>query len=153
MPPKDSKTSQEISSSFVETLVLIHRNFYRNLAVPVPLNQFATLLTLRLEKSASITEIGKNLLISKQQMSNICDKLLQAGLISKRQDQDDRRRTLISLTEAGKKMLDDQNELIRQKFLHSLNGLSEEEQHELRDSIVNLNHYIEKMGSLYVSEK
>jgi DNA-binding MarR family transcriptional regulator len=80
-------------------------------------------------------------------MSNICDKLLQAGLVTKTQDQEDRRRTLISLTAAGKKVLDDQNEIIRQKFLRSLNGLSTEEQEELKDSIVNLNHYIEKMSS------
>jgi DNA-binding MarR family transcriptional regulator len=97
MLSQNPKTSQEISSSFIETLVLIHRNFYRNLTVPVPLNQFATLMTLRLEKSASITEMGQALLISKQQMSNICDKLLQAGLVTKTQDQEDRRRTLISL--------------------------------------------------------
>ncbi|XOQ26729.1 MAG: DNA-binding transcriptional repressor MarR [Mitsuokella multacida] len=147
MLSQNPKTSQEISSSFIETLVLIHRNFYRNLTVPVPLNQFATLMTLRLEKSASITEMGQALLISKQQMSNICDKLLQAGLVTKTQDQEDRRRTLISLTAAGKKVLDDQNEIIRQKFLRSLNGLSTEEQEELKDSIVNLNHYIEKMSS------
>lgn len=33
------ESSAEISSAFIETLVLIHRNFYRNLTTPVPLNQ------------------------------------------------------------------------------------------------------------------
>ena len=126
------ESSAEISSAFIETLVLIHRNFYRNLTTPVPLNQFATLMTLRLEK---------------QQMTNICDKLQQAGLITKRQDSEDRRRTLISMTSAGDKILDDQNEIVRQKFLSSLRGLSEEERAELHHSIMNLNHYIEKMAS------
>ncbi|HBQ30034.1 MAG TPA: MarR family transcriptional regulator, partial [Mitsuokella multacida] len=121
------ESSAEISSAFIETLVLIHRNFYRNLTTPVPLNQFATLMTLRLEKQATLSEVGHRLQISKQQMTNICDKLQQAGLITKRQDSEDRRRTLISMTSAGDKILDDQNELVRQKFLSSLRGLSEEE--------------------------
>lgn len=141
------ESSAEISSAFIETLVLIHRNFYRNLTTPVPLNQFATLMTLRLEKRATLSEIGQRLQISKQQMMNICDKLLHAGLITKRQDSEDRRRMLISMTSAGEKILDDQNELVRQRFLSSLRGLSEEERTELRHSITNLNHYIEKMAS------
>lgn len=141
------ESSAEISSAFIETLVLIHRNFYRNLTTPVPLNQFATLMTLRLEKQATLSEIGQRLQISKQQMTNICDKLLHAGLITKRQDSEDRRRMLISMTSAGEKLLDDQNELVRQRFLSSLRGLSEEERTELRHSITNLNHYIEKMAS------
>lgn len=141
------ESSAEISSAFIETLVLIHRNFYRNLTTPVPLNQFATLMTLRLEKRATLSEIGQRLQISKQQMTNICDKLLHAGLITKRQDSEDRRRMLISMTSAGEKILDDQNELVRQRFLSNLRGLSEEERTELRHSITNLNHYIEKMAS------
>lgn len=141
------ESSAEISSAFIETLVLIHRNFYRNLTTPVPLNQFATLMTLRLKKQATLSEIGQRLQISKQQMTNICDKLLHAGLITKRQDSEDRRRMLISMTSAGEKILDDQNELVRQRFLSSLRGLSEEERTELRHSITNLNHYIEKMAS------
>ena len=141
------ESSAEISSAFIETLVLIHRNFYRNLTTPVPLNQFATLMTLRLEKRATLSEIGQRLQISKQQMTNICDKLLHAGLITKRQDSEDRRRMLISMTSAGEKILADQHELVRQRFLSSLRGLSEEERTELRHSITNLNHYIEKMAS------
>lgn len=140
------ESSAEISSAFIETLVLIHRNFYRNLTTPVPLNQFATLMTLRLEKQATLSEVGHRLQISKQQMTNICDKLQQAGLITKRQDSEDRRRTLISMTSAGDKILDDQNEIVRQKFLSSLQEFSEEERAELYHSITDLNHYIEKMG-------
>lgn len=147
MTTPSPEASTDISFAFIETLVLIHRNFYRNLATPIPLNQFATLMTLRLEKQATLSEIGQRLQISKQQMTNICDKLLHAGLITKRQDSEDRRRMLISMTSAGEKILDDQNELVRQRFLSSLRGLSEEERTELRHSITNLNHYIEKMAS------
>lgn len=146
MTTPSPEASTDISFAFIETLVLIHRNFYRNLATPIPLNQFATLMTLRLEKQATISEIGQRLKISKQQMTNICDKLMQAGLVTKQQDREDRRRILVSMTSAGEKMLDDQNEIVRQKFLSNLQEFSEEERAELYHSITDLNHYIEKMG-------
>lgn len=150
MTTPSPEASTDISFAFIETLVLIHRNFhrnfYRNLATPIPINQFATLMTLRLEKQATISEIGQRLKISKQQMTNICDKLMQAGLVTKQQDREDRRRILVSMTSAGEKMLDDQNEIVRQKFLSSLQEFSEEERAELYHSITDLNHYIEKMG-------
>ena len=138
MTTPSPEASTDISFAFIETLVLIHRNFYRNLATPIPLNQFATLMTLRLEKQATISEIGQRL--------KICDKLMQAGLVTKQQDREDRRRILVSMTSAGEKMLDDQNEIVRQKFLSSLQEFSEEERAELYHSITDLNHYIEKMG-------
>lgn len=141
------ESSAEISSAFIETLVLIHRNFYRNLTTPVPLNQFATLMTLRLEKQATLSEIGQRLQISKQQMTNICDKLLHAGLITKRQDSEDRRRMLISMTSAGEKDPRRPERARAPAVPQQPQGLSEEERTELRHSITNLNHYIEKMAS------
>ena len=53
----------------------------------------------------------------------------------------------ISLPRAGEQIRDDPYELVRQRFLSSLRGLSKEERTELRHSITNLNHYIEKMAS------
>ena len=79
-------------------------------------------------------------------MTNSCDKLIQTELFTKQQDREDRRRILVSMTSAGEKMLDDQNEIVRQKFLSSLQEFSEEERAELYHSITDLNHYIEKMG-------
>lgn len=102
MTTPSPEASTDISFAFIETLVLIHRNFYSNLATPIPLNQFATLMTLRLEKQATISEIGQHLKISKQQMTNICDKLMQAGLVTKQQDREDRRRILVSMTSSSR---------------------------------------------------
>ena len=143
-----SETAAEsISMHFIETLVLIHRNFYRNLATPIPLNQFATLMTLRLEKQATISEIGQRLKISKQQMTNICEKLTASGLIQRETDRRDRRRVLISLTSAGERLIENQNEIVRQKFIRSLKNLRPEEQDALANAIDLLNRSIEKMAT------
>ena len=156
-----SETAAEsISMHFIETLVLIHRNFYRHLAVPVPFNQFAVLMTLRVDGTESLTAVGALLNISKQQMTSIteklcdagfmtsiCEKLTASGLIQRETDRRDRRRVLISLTSAGERLIDDQNEIVRQKFIRSLKNLRPEEQDALANAIDLLNRSIEKMAT------
>ena len=134
-----------VSNDFIEMLVLIHRQFYRGMTTPVPLNQFAVLMVLRVEEPASPKVIGDSPHIAKQQMTSITEKLDQNGFITRATDPDDRRRLLISLTPAGMQVLENQNDFVRQRFLKSLKGLAEEEQAELARSIMTLSHYIEKM--------
>lgn len=138
--------TETLSLHFIEMLILIHRNFYRHLAAPVPLNQFATLMTLRIDGEESLTNIGKFLNISKQQMTSIAEKLTAAGLIARQTDKRDRRRVLLSLTPAGHQVIEDQNEIVRQKFLRSVKNLQQEEQERLADAIDLLNRSIEKMA-------
>ena len=165
-----SETAAEsISMHFIETLVLIHRNFYRHLAVPAPFNQFAVLMTLRADGAESLTAVRALLNISKQQMTSITEKLCDAGfitrktdpsdrrrlllsltdsgLIQRETDRRDRRRVLISLTSAGERLIEDQNEIVRQKFIRSLKNLRPEEQDALANAIDLLNRSIEKMAT------
>ena len=145
MTTPSPEASTDISFAFIETLVLIHRNFYRNLATPIPLNQFATLMTLRLEKQATLSEIGQRLKISKQQMTSITERLVDAGFVTRATDPSDRRRLLLSLTDDGARVLDDQNDVVRRKFIESLAGLTDAEQDELASSIRTISYYVEKM--------
>lgn len=134
-----------MSSSFIEMLVLIHRKFYRGITTPVPLNQFAVLMVLRVEEPASPKFIGDILHISKQQMTSITERLVDAGFVTRATDPSDRRRLLLSLTDDGARVLDDQNDVVRRKFIESLAGLTDAEQDELASSIRTISHYVEKM--------
>ena len=134
-----------MSSSFIEMLVLIHRKFYRGITTPVPLNQFAVLMVLRVEEPASPTTIGDILHISKQQMTSITEKLVDAGFISRAVDPADRRRLLLSLTKRGVDILDHQNDIVKRKFIESLDDLTSEERDDLAHSIEMITHYVEKM--------
>ena len=134
-----------MSRSFIEMLVLIHRKFYRGITTPVPLNQFAVLMVLRVEEPASPTTIGDILHISKQQMTSITEKLVDAGFISRAVDPADRRRLLLSLTKRGVDILDHQNDIVKRKFIESLDDLTSEERDDLAHSIEMITHYVEKM--------
>ena len=139
--------AESVSMHFMETLVLIHRNFYRHLSVPVPFNQFAVLMTLLVDGPGSPSEISQLLHMSKQQMASISERLAAAGLIAKHADSRDHRRVLLSLTPEGAKLIEDQNEIVRQRFIHSLKHLQPEEQQSLEHAIQLLNNSIEKMAN------
>ena len=136
---------REMSTDFIEMLVLIHRKFYRGMQASIPLNQFAVLMVLRVEEPASPQFIGNILHISKQQMTSITERLVDAGFVTRATDPSDRRRLLLSLTDDGARVLDDQNDVVRRKFIESLAGLTDAEQDELASSIRTISHYVEKM--------
>lgn len=74
---------KDMSQQFVETLMLIRQNFYRQTAVPIPLSQFGVLCVLAADGSSSITDISHNLNIAKQQMTTVINKLVEADLVEK----------------------------------------------------------------------
>ena len=138
-------STPNVSQKFIETLMLIHNNFYRQTKVPIPLNQFGVLMVVLTEEAVSITEISHILKISKQQMTTVIDKLVKNGLVQKQADINDRRRFVITLTPAGKQIIDDQNEIVRKRFNDRIQHLSSTEKAKLGDSIANYNLLIEKM--------
>ena len=85
---------REMSTDFIEMLVLIHRKFYRGMQASIPLNQFAVLMVLRVEEPALPQFIGNILHISKQQMTSITERLVDAGFVTRATDPSDRRRLL-----------------------------------------------------------
>ena len=97
----EKSITADASAGFLETLMMIHNNFYRQTQIPVPLNQFGVLCALRAEKIASISDISHTLNISKQQMTIVIDKLVKNDLVQKTIDYNDRRRFLVSLTDKG----------------------------------------------------
>lgn len=138
-------STPNVSQKFIETLILIHNNFYRQTKLPIPLNQFGALIVIFTEESVSITDISHILNISKQQMTTVIDKLVCNGMVQKAPDPHDRRRSVITLTPAGQKILDDQNERVRQLFNQHMQQLNEDETAQLSDSILTFNQLLEKM--------
>lgn len=138
-------SAQNVSQKFIETLVLIHNNFYRQTKMPIPLNQFGALMVIFTDQPVSISDISHILNISKQQMSTIIDKLVSTGMAQKEPDLQDRRRSVITLTPAGKRLIDEQNEDIRKRFSARISQLNEEENRQLDNAILTFNHLLEKM--------
>ena len=141
----EAQVSPSLSQQFVEIMVLLHNNFGRQTQVPLPLNQFGVLCALMDTKGLTITDISRQLNISKQQMTNIIDKLVNAGYVGKEPDPKDRRRSVITLDPQGKKILDDHMELFRQRFEKQAQNLLQEERQELANLLHRYYELINKM--------
>ena len=138
-------STPNVSQKFIETLILIHNNFYRQTKLPIPLNQFGALMVIFTEEAVSISDISNILNISKQQMTTVIDKLVRNGMVQKSPDPHDRRRSVITMTAAGQKIIDDQNERVRLLFTQHIQQLDEDETAQLSQSILTFNYLLEKM--------
>ena len=136
---------QNISQNFIEVLMLIHVNVFRNKHLPLPLNQYVLLMVINTEGPITNNRASELLKISKQQMSNIAERLLQLGYISKSPDEKDRRRCLLELTDKGLDIIADQNNYVRNRFAANLSKLSKKEQERLHNALNCLKNSIETM--------
>lgn len=136
-----------LSKDFLETLMLIHVNVFRNKQLPLPLNQYVLLMFINTEGAITNSSASEMLKISKQQMSTVAERLLEQGYISKSTDCRDRRRCLLELTEKGREIIRQQNGYVRKKFEDRLPKLSEDEQQQLSDAINCLKISIDRMFS------
>ena len=140
-------TGHALSKDFLETLMLIHVNVFRNKQLPLPLNQYVLLMFINTEGAITNSSASEMLKISKQQMSTVAERLLEQGYISKNTDCRDRRRCLLELTEKGREIIRQQNGYVRKKFEDRLPKLSEDEQQQLSDAINCLKISIDRMFS------
>ena len=141
----EAQVSPSLSQQFVEIMVLLHNNFGRQTQVPLPLNQFGVLCVLMDTQGLTITDISRQLNISKQQMTNIIDKLVSAGYVSKEPDPVDRRRLVITISRKGKKLLEDHMAQFRQRFESHAQNLTRDERQELATILRRYYELINKM--------
>lgn len=141
----EAQVSPSLSQQFVEIMVLLHNNFGRQTQVPLPLNQFGVLCVLMDTQGLTITDINRQLNISKQQMTNIIDKLVSAGYVSKEPDPVDRRRLVITISRKGKKLLEEHMEQFRQRFESHAQNLTRDERQELATILRRYYELINKM--------
>ena len=141
----EAQVSPSLSQQFVEIMVLLHNNFGRQTQVPLPLNQFGVLCVLMDTQGLTITDISRQLNISKQQMTNIIGKLVSAGYVSKEPDPVDRRRLVITISRKGKKLLEDHMEQFRQRFESHAQNLTRDERQELATILRRYYELINKM--------
>ncbi|MBO6202160.1 MAG: MarR family transcriptional regulator [Selenomonas sp.] len=143
----EAQAQPSLSQQFVEIMVLLHNNFGRQTQVPLPLNQFGVLCALSDTEGMTITDISRQLNISKQQMTNIIEKLVNCCYIDKAADPHDRRRSVITLSQKGKKILEDHVELFRQRFDSHARNLTDNERQELATI---LRRYYELINKMFI---
>lgn len=140
-----NNTHKTVSDQFLETLLLIHINFFRTKQLPLPLNQYGVLMVAYTEDSPTASDACEILNVSKQQMSSIIERLVQTGYIMKESDPEDRRRSLLRLTDKARELINQQNKEVRRNFDARIVKLAPDEQKLLAASLTNFSRLLEKM--------
>ena len=78
------------------------------------------------ETEVSMSEMAREMAVTMPSVTGLVDQLSRRGLVSRRHDDKDRRRVLVSLTDEGRKALADAWEAIVAVVARLLEGISEE---------------------------
>lgn len=115
---------KNVTQNMFSFLRIIKSKLFRPLETAIKCNvsplQFHILGMLNEKTSMTMTELANDMLISKQQLTPMIDKLIDGNFVVRENDKDDRRIIKISLTDEGRELLQAQTnevlDILRKKF-------------------------------------
>jgi len=85
-----------------------------------------------------ISKVGKQLYISKPNMTPLIDKLVEDGFVIRSRDEKDRRIVNVRITKEGKKFLWDARGVVEENIKENLKNLDENDLNTMNDSLENI---------------
>lgn len=122
-----------LADLLVEVFPVIHRKLWNKSNIPLPPNQFITLILLDINGPMHISDIAHQLGISKQQMTPLINRMQSSGYITKRPSASDKRVTLIELTDKARVIFDKNHREMSQILESKLYVLTNDEVDELTE--------------------
>ena len=108
--------------------------------------QFHLLFILEEKGNLSMTELSKELLISKQQMTPLVDKLIKLGFVLRKYNKVDRRVINISLSSSGKKYIEKMKTGIYDMMKTKFHNLSDNDLSKLYKAFVQIKNIVNKLS-------
>jgi DNA-binding MarR family transcriptional regulator len=128
----------------------IHRKVFRTVFAQIEedisLPHFEIMKVVKETGMLHIAEIGERLQIPKPQMTHLIDRLVNLGIVERQADTADRRIINIVLTEKGRRMVEDNDRLIRDGVKEKLSRVTSEELQDLSVSLRRLRDILSKLG-------
>lgn len=144
-----SAYQDKISKELLKLTVQVHKKAFSHERImkcmPIPPSHVKVLFYLFHNGPNSVSHIGKELDISKPNMTPIIDKLVQNEVVVRYEDPKDRRRILVDITPKGHKILKSGKKKFVDDFSDKLSKLSVEELEELSIAIKNFYTIIDKL--------
>ncbi len=139
----ENKTLDNIVENLLYVLPIIHKKILKinppEIIKDVHLSRLHVgIMEILYHEMLPISEIAKRFLIPKPQMTLLIYQLVNAGVVERQPNKDDRRMTDIALTEKGKTVLQQCEKNLRNNIGEMLSDLNQEEQEELSLSLQKL---------------
>lgn len=139
-------TSDELYSLliYLNRKIFNHDDIIKRLSIPS--SHAKVIFYLIYSKNASVSEIAKDLSISKSNMTPIIDKLIKEGFVERLPDPNDRRIIRIGITEKGYKFSTEQKELAKKNLREKISSLSSEDLVQIQNLTKKLNEILLKIN-------
>ncbi len=111
----------------------------------ITMMQFHAMSALEEKRDLTMTELSRNLLTSKQQMTPMIDKLVDHGFVERKNNEVDRRVVKITLSPSGKKFLEKQKMKMTDMLKNKIQSLSDEDLNSLYKAFLEIKRIINKL--------
>jgi DNA-binding MarR family transcriptional regulator len=111
----------------------------------IKLLHFEIMWVLKDEGTLHPAKIGEKLLVAKAQMTHLIDKLVELDFVKREMCSDDRRTINITLTDKGRKVLEEQDNLVINAMQENMSSLTDAELEDLSDSLRKLRDILIKL--------
>jgi DNA-binding MarR family transcriptional regulator len=98
--------------------------------------QYTALTVLERHPNLTSAHLARNSFVTSQSMADMVTTLRSRGLIDRLQDPADRRRLVLSLTDAGRKLLDGYRQAVVDLEAEMVSGLSADQAADLRSAML-----------------
>ena len=140
---------EDITSALVEIIFSISRSMkgemsYTSQLTHLSILQIQTLIFLDKNKNVPMSEIAKNFHIELSSATSLLNKLYSQKLVTRQNDEKDRRLIRITLTSEGKQILDKVITERKIKLKRLLSYLSEQERLDLLNLLTSINSRLQQ---------
>jgi DNA-binding MarR family transcriptional regulator len=124
----------------------LHKKFHRALPLEgITKQQLFLLFTLYCENGKTMKYYGDKMMVSKSSITILVDKLIEEKFVIREENPEDRRESLLVITDSGKEFIEKQKEVYKEAIIKKLEVLSEEEIRKLNEAISVVTDIFSKM--------
>jgi DNA-binding MarR family transcriptional regulator len=145
----DEKEVKNVSVNFFNLLRHLQNKFFRPLELVMKCDispmQFRTMGIISEKKTITMSELANEVLISKQQLTPMIDKMIDSNIVERKSDNEDRRIIKINLTPFGVEMLEDRKAELLKSLCKKFENLDLDDIAALNAALDSINKIISKL--------
>ena len=138
----DNHQLYDVSEKLMQLVMHLNRHLFQPEQIfkglDIPPSHVKVIFYLCKVGPSSVSQIGKDLMISKPNMTPIIDKLISQDLVHRYYDTNDRRIVRVEITEKAKKLFHSHKECMKSNIAKKLSVLTQEEVIIVNDCLENL---------------
>ncbi|MEG1256590.1 MarR family transcriptional regulator [Clostridium sp.] len=146
----DNKNLTKISDDLFTLIVQFHKKVIKPeefiKSLPIPPSHVKVICYLSHTGSSPVSQIAKDLSISKPNMTPIIDKLIEEGYVIRYEDPNDRRVLRVDITDKAQELFESRKQLAKRLLEEKMSTLSPEDLESLGSIVKQFSNIINKLN-------